>query len=129
MTKAKVRKERKTCMVCTKRYLTGAALIYKGKPPEQETMWGLCPDHGKLRDQNLIALVVIDPTKSNVPEPGETVLPDVVHRTGVVVYVPRPTYRTLFGDDPPDTGVAFVPPDVQAILERIKAAKDGTQPH
>jgi hypothetical protein len=111
-------------MVCTKKYFTGAMLIFMGKAPVEEQAWGLCPTHRKLRDRNLIALVEVEPGKSmttgmDYMEPGNA------HRTGVVVYLSRSIFNYIFQGEPPETGVAYVSPEVIAVLQKIK--QGGTQ--
>jgi hypothetical protein len=105
-------------MVCTKKYSTGAALIFKGKAPAEEKTWGLCPTHRQLKERNLIALVEVDPSKSMALM--DEMRPENAHRTGLVVYLSRSIYNTIFQGEPPDNGVAFVSPDVIAILQKIK---------
>lgn len=107
-------------MVCTKKYFTGAMLIYMGKAPAEEGTWGLCPVHRRLRDRNLIALVEVDPDKS-IQTGSEIMLPENAHRTGTVVYLSRSIFSTIFHGEPPDNMVAFVPPEVVAILQKLKA--------
>jgi hypothetical protein len=124
MERSRVRKEHKLCMVCNKRYFTGAMLIFVGKAPAEEKAWGLCPAHRKLRERNLIALVEVDPTKS-MPTSFDTMLPDQAQRTGLVIYLSRSIFNLIFQGEPPDSGVAFVPPEVVAILQKIK--QGGTQ--
>lgn len=123
MERSRVRKERFTCMVCTKKYLTGSILIYVGKRPREPTQWGFCPPHQRMKDRNLIALVEVDPTKSI--RSGTTIMvPENAHRTGVVVYLSRTIFSSMFRGDPPDNGIAFVPPEVVAMLQKLKG---GTQ--
>jgi hypothetical protein len=111
-------------MVCTKKYFTGAMLIFMGKAPVEEEAWGLCPIHRRLRERNLIALVEVDPSKSMLTG-FDTMLPDQAHRTGLVIYLSRSIFNLIFQGEPPDSGVAFVPPEVVAILQKIR--QGGTQ--
>jgi hypothetical protein len=113
-------------MVCLRRYPTGGVLIHKGKrPPRTKLDWGLCLQHKRHHIHKLIALVEIDPTKSN-PDKA----PDEVVRTGTVIYLSRPLYDHIFTGDPPESGVAFVGPEVVAILQRLRQIwNDGSQVH
>jgi|SRR5215471_2390936 len=125
---SKVYTERKTCIVCKAVYKTGAVLIYRGARPPGDGKWGLCGTHRRLKNKGLIALVEVDPDKSI--KTGEIVMtPDNAHRTGTVAYIGRNVYEQIFNGDPPYNGVAFVPPEVMATLQRFHAlwTGEGTQ--
>lgn len=111
-----VSREKQTCMVCLKQTPTGGLLITKSKPRVE---WGLCPDHARMKDRNLIAMVEVDPTKSMTYE-DNSMLPGMAHRTGTVVYLSRSAFRHIFYGETPDNGVCFVQPEVVAMLQRLE---------
>jgi len=116
-------------MVCGTLYRTGALLIHKSQPirrPSPE--WAMCQKHELYRDRNFIALVEVDPVKSNIYDDYH-LLPEDAVRTGPIVYMQRTVFRQFFRDEPPDNGVCYVPPEVLALLQRFKHRSQGQEDH
>lgn len=126
--KSHVSMEQHVCVVCGKQYDTGTILLDKRMRATLErhtvTGMGMCPEHAAKREQGYVALIECDPKKSDVS--GSTARPDKVWRTGNVVHLRREAWENVFDVPVPDNMVAFVEPDVVAMLERMsKESTDG----
>jgi hypothetical protein len=130
MGKSYVRVERKKCMVCGSLYLTGAVLVHRERPDKPQVReWGMCHKHQALKNRNLIALVEVEPTKSHITERDfqSHMEPQHAYRTGIVVWMDRAVFASFFLDDPPDTGVCYVPTEVIALLQRFAHLLQGRE--
>lgn len=56
----------------------------------------LCPACRAFRDQGYIALVECDPEKSGNPKTGQRLMPEEVHRTGLIIRVDEETFAAVF---------------------------------
>lgn len=56
----------------------------------------LCPACRAFRDQGFIALVECDPEKSGNPKTGQRLMPEEVHRTGLIILVDEETFTAVF---------------------------------
>lgn len=90
------------CTVCGKTHETNEILIHKNlknvfpssgkaKPDHYE----LCEEHRKLFNDGYLALVGIDPEKSEFG-PEDVILPSNAHRTGHVVHMRRKAFLGVF---------------------------------
>lgn len=126
--KSHVSMEQHVCVVCGKQFDTGTILLDKRMRATLErhtiTGMGMCPAHTEKREQGYVALIECDPEKSDVS--GNTARPDKVWRTGNVVHLKREAWERIFDTPVPENMVAFIEPDVVAILEKMsKEASDG----
>lgn len=89
MSKSYVSMETKQCLVCAKEFNVGVLLdrrLRDSLEPKTLTGYGLCDEHNKLFEDEYIALIGIDESKSTVESNGN-ILPHNAYRTGNVIYV------------------------------------------
>ena len=89
MSKSYVSMETKQCLVCTKEFNVGILLDRRlSNSLESKTLtgYGLCDEHNKLFEDEYIALIGIDESKSTVETNGN-ILPHNAYRTGSVAHV------------------------------------------
>ena len=114
--KSHVSMEMAMCPVCCNKHSTGILFHKRLKPVlERETVthWDLCPNCKKLKDDGYIALVGIDPDRSESPY-----TPKSVWRTGEVAHLRSHVFYSMFGDE--DIKVlAFCP---ASVIEQLKQA-------
>lgn len=120
MDKSHVSLEMKVCIVCGHKYSAGV-LIQKNLRPtlERETItgYGMCEEHQKLSDDGYLALVGIDPTKSEIL-PNGNVKPEGVYRTGNVAHIRRTVMHQVIDAKLPDgQEVVFVEDEVIHLLK------------
>ena len=119
MTKSYVSMEQNVCLVCATSFDTGAILLDRRirNSMEQHTVtgWGLCPEHQKLHDEGYVALVGIDPDRSERPYKPET-----VYRTGRVAHLKREAWDKVFNGDTPQGPMVFCGDDVFGVLEKLQ---------
>lgn len=99
MDKSHVAMEQRVCVVCTKKYDTGNILLDKRLRPSlsQPTTVGpgICPEHAKLHEDGYLALIEIDPTKSNDIQSSKVKQEDA-YRTGSIAHIRRVVAKELF---------------------------------
>lgn len=123
--KASQSTERLSCIVCCAEYESEVLIMDADMREMLEKLgiakWGLCPTCRALRDEGFIALVECDPEKSGNPKAGQRVLPDKVHRTGVMVRIPQEVFYSLFGRPAfARMPCVYVPPGViQQLRDRM----------
>jgi len=120
MDKSHVSLEMKVCIVCGHKYSAGV-LIQKNLRPtlERETVtgYGMCEEHQKLSDDGYLALVGIDPTKSEIL-PNGNVKPEGVYRTGNVAHIRMAIMHQVINAKIPDgQEVVFVEDEVIHLLK------------
>jgi hypothetical protein len=121
--KSHVSLEQRACLVCGNTYDTGSILLDRHLKAslEQHTVtgWGLCPEHKKIHEEGFIALIEVDPGKSERPDANDILQPWQVYRTGVVTYMRREAFLQLF--DIPDSQhlvpCVFVEPKVTELIK------------
>ena len=118
MSKSYVGMEDKICMVTGKRFTIG--LIFDKKMRDKldthnVTGWGISPEVQEKFDDNFVALVAIDETKSTMK--NGRIQPEDAWRTGEIVYLRRPAFIDIF-DTPDVKEFTFVD---QEVLEFLKA--------
>ncbi len=89
MSKSHVSMETKQCLVCAKEFNVGILLdrrLRDSLEPKTLTGYGLCDEHSKLFEDEYIALIGIDESKSTVEINGN-ILPHNAYRTGNVIHV------------------------------------------
>jgi hypothetical protein len=128
--KSHVSMEQHLCLVCGRPFETGAILLDRRLRRSMErhtiTGWDLCDEHRKLHEEGFVALVEIDPAKSEQPTAGDKLLPHQVWRTGKLAHLKREVFSRIFDVvAEPNTPCAFVEPEVMAMLEAMAA---DTQP-
>lgn len=129
MDKSHVSLEMKVCIVCGHKYSAGV-LIQKNLRPtlERETItgYGMCEDHEKLSKDGYLALVGIDPTKSEIL-PNGNVKPEGVYRTGNVAHIRRTIMHQVIDAKLPDgQEVVFVEDEVIHMLKK-RIEEDNTR--
>ena len=115
--------EKNVCPICSKQHEHNTGiLIHKNlrKIPEDKTItgFGLCKSCDDLTEE-YIALVAIDPTKSDIR--GD-VVKDIsdAHRTGEIMHVRRTIISELFNTDlDPSLPLIFVEEDVITKLKEM----------
>lgn len=125
--KSYVSMEQQVCMVCGKTYDTGTILLDRRLKESMEghtvTGMGLCPEDEQKYKEGYLALVEINPSKSK--EHKGKIKPEDAYRTGVVVHIRRTVARKILNipiaDDLP---VAFIPPEVTAMLQEMMSEKN-----
>lgn len=120
--KSHVSMEQHVCVVCGKPFDTGVILLDKRMRQTLErntvTGFGMCAEHEAKRAEGYIALIECDPKKTKVA--GDRVAnPADAYRTGTVVHVRREVWEKLFTSPVPEKLIAYVDPEVVALLERM----------
>lgn len=110
MSKSFVTLEQQVCIVCGNPFDTGSLLIDRRMSNrfEQRTITGrgMCPEHQALHDEGYVALVGIDPDKSDTH--GGTVLEKGAYRTGNIMHVRRSAWSNIFDAPLPPGPMAYV---------------------
>lgn len=98
MYKSHVSMETKQCLVCAEEFNVGILLdrrLHDSLEPKTLTGFGLCDEHIKLFEDEYIALIGIDESKSTVETNGN-ILPHNAYRTGNVIHVKYHVLEGLF---------------------------------
>ena len=138
--KSYVTMEQKVCKVCTEKYDTGALLLDKRLKEVFDTNtttgWGMCPTCETAKANGYIALVGIDPDKSDINTDTNTLKPKDAYRTGVIVHIRQEAWNDIMKVPIPPEGICFVEPAVVASLkilmhpdDRIKAGLEEITAH
>lgn len=88
MSKSHVSMETKQCLVCAKEFNVGVLLDRRLRDSlESKTLtgYGLCDEHNELFEDEYIALIGIDESKSTIT--NGNILPENAYRTGSVAHV------------------------------------------
>jgi hypothetical protein len=108
------------CPICGKTHDTGSLLLNKRleQTLEQRTVtgFGLCEPCKKLEDDGYIALIGIDPLKSQTPYG-----PSTVYRTGSVAHLRKTAWDCVFDVSCPTTPFAYCPQEVIELLQKATA--------
>ncbi len=130
------------CVVCGNEYSTNEiALDTKPRKIFHRSTcmgWGECPEHKTLLDQDNVAMVEIDVSKSVVHE-NSKIKKGEEYRTGRVAIVDRPSLQKIVNMDISSHRVVMIdksqfdelfPPDVMATVpeEDLPTAKPATVP-
>lgn len=126
--------EKEICSVCGTSYNTGNLLIDKrmteSLKKETITGFGMCPEHDKMRENGYIALVEIDPAKSQYyidDEGHEKLKLEDAYRTGRYVHVTIAVAEKLFNIPVTKHPICFIQPDVFSRLIALqKKAEEKT---
>lgn len=122
MTKSHVSMEQRICLVCCCKFDTGAILMHKRMrqtlEPHTTTGWGLCPEHKKLHEDDFVALVEVDRSKST--STNGVIKPEDAYRTGNVAHLKREVWDGVFNTKAPPstTPVVFIE---QGIIEKLQS--------
>jgi hypothetical protein len=107
--KSPVRLAQRECIICGTHYGTGEILLDKRMRQSMDRYTlvgnGICPEHQKLIDDGFVLLV--EATERN----GDT------YRTGTFLQVKRTAWPQMFNTEAPPKGVAFITPDVVAMIK------------
>ena len=98
MSKSYVSMETKQCLVCAKEFNAGVLLdsrLRDSLEPKTLTGYGLCDEHNELFEDEYIALIGIDESKSTVETNGN-ILPHNAYRTGNVIHVKYSVLKGFF---------------------------------
>lgn len=91
-----------------------------GEPPLRKA-WGLCPEHQRYWDDDYVALIEIDPSRTPVPHTFET-----AYRTGNIALLRRPVAEALF-EQPCPTPIVLIELGVLDIIkERLSTSTGGS---
>lgn len=112
--------EQAMCPICGKTFDTGSILMMgmnRGKEASRHTVThlDLCPDDKQKLDDGYIALVAIDPEKSDLSD--GLAKPESAYRTGALAHIRRPLAKEMLGIDDPDIPFVYVDEEVIKILE------------
>lgn len=114
-----VRMGKHLCVVCAKEHESGEILIHKRlqEIPEGKTLtgWGMCPECKRLEDDGYIALVEIDPQKSNAKTASKVKQNDA-YRTGRIMHIRKAVADELF-NVPITTPMVWIDPELWSRLE------------
>lgn len=98
MSKSHVSMETKQCLVCAKEFNVGVLLdrrLRDSLEPKTLTGYGLCDEHNELFEDEYIALIGIDESKSTFETNGN-ILPHNAYRTGNAIHVKYPVLEGFF---------------------------------
>lgn len=119
--KSFVAMEKNVCLVCGKVFDSGAILVHKRLQNIREkdaiTGWGLCEEDQAMYDKGYIALVGIDPEKSNASV-GSNIRPQDAFRTGSLAHLRRSVCGQVFNVTLPDDIPAIFVED--GVIEKLK---------
>lgn len=122
--KSHVSLEQQVCQVCGAIFDTGAILLDKRLRSSMErhttTGWGLCPEHQKLFDDGYVAIIEIDPQKTNLPVGQARVELQQMWRTGRVAHIRREAFSRIFSASL-DTDQACIAAEA-GVIDRLEAA-------
>lgn len=117
--KSHVTMEQNVCIVCGKEFDTGNLLIDKQLRQRFEsktvTEFGMCPKHQKLKDKGFIALIGIDPKKSEELMNGN-IKPESAYRTGKVAHLKEEVFNKIFNCGH-NNGIVFCDDE---LIEKLK---------
>lgn len=121
--KSYVSMEQKLCEVCAKPYDSGAILLDKRLKDsmEQHTITGIegkCPECQKKFDEGYIALVEIDPIKSNIAG-RQRINQEDVYRTGTLVHLKENVFNKVFNGAEHRNGICFIDHEVTEKLQSM----------
>lgn len=114
------------CIICTKKYDSGAILLdmQLRKRMESHTLTGsgMCPE---CTDQSKthIALVVINPSKSTVID--NLIKPQDAYRTGKIIWLRNEVFPRIFNLDLSKGKFMFIEEEAASKLEKIKVEGTG----
>jgi hypothetical protein len=116
--------ERRICIVCGAQYDTNSLLIDGRLQASLDkytvTGWGLCSTDQQLYKAGFVALVEVDPAKSDSPFEDGCVRPDQVYRTGICAHLRRDiAVQVLNIPIRPSQPCVFVEP---GVIQRLQTA-------
>lgn len=127
MSKSFVTMEREVCPVCGDEHDTGNLLMDRRLKARFEkhttTGWGLCEEHQLLYKQGFVALVEIDPDKSNAAS-KDTIDMEDAYRLGRLAHIKRDIWEEMTGLDTKDHPVVYVDSQVIDYLQEIAPQGD-----
>lgn len=123
--------EQSQCPVCGKCFDTGSLLLDRRlrETFERHTVTGIemCPECKKLRDDGYIALVEIDPARSQMG--GGLVKPEDAWRTGRKAHIREAVWSKVFPSLPvPPKGLAYIGPGVIESLQAMMPDSGNARP-
>lgn len=107
--KSHVALQQALCPVCAVKHDTGVIIdkfMRNTLESKVVTHWQMCPEHEKLKSEGYIALVGIDPTRS------EEASMNGVFRTGNLAFLKTDRWGDVFTVPAPESGVCFAEDDV-----------------
>ena len=120
MSKSYVSMETKQCLVCGTEYNAGVLInrnLRKTLESKTLTGYGLCDEHQKLFEDEYIALIGIDESKSTVETNGN-ILPENAYRTGSVAHVKYSVLEGFF-NIPIDKSLPIIFVE-DAVIDKLK---------
>ena len=125
--KSYVTMEQHLCLVCGNPYDTGAVLLDRRLRNRYNkhtlTAWGMCPEHEALRQDDYIALVGCDESKSTKQANGNLV-PGGAYRTGAIAHLKRHVWENIIDVPVPEQMVCFCEEEVIQMLQGMQQASE-----
>jgi hypothetical protein len=122
--KSHISLEQRLCQVCGATFDTGSILLDKRLRASMErhttTGWGLCPEHQKLFDDGYVAIIEIDPQKTNLSTAQTRVKLQQMWRTGRVAHIRREAFSRIFSVSL-EADQACIAAEA-GVIERLEAA-------
>ena len=109
------------CPVCANKHDTGVIInrrLEKTFEPKIVTHWQMCPEHEKLKSEGYVALVGIDPAKSDGTKLHE------VFRTGSLAFLKADRWSDVFDIPEPEHGVCYAENAVIDMLAKASPNSD-----
>ena len=123
MEKSYVSMEKKVCAVCTKEFETNSILLDRRLRNSMErytvTGFGHCPECQAKIDEGFLALVVIDPSKSE-RLPNGNMSAEGAWRTGEIIFLKRSC--KIFVPKPPPVDMVFIDEEAAAKIKSMAEA-------
>lgn len=134
MSKSYVAIEKEKCIVCGHDFDTGALLLNRQLREVFDSMgvvtgWGICPPCKEFYDDEYVALVAIDESKSMAMKGATTIKPENAYRTGEIVHLRASAFERMFNvpcRKPDGTlfPMMFVDPDVVEMLKKMQSESE-----
>lgn len=124
--KSHVSLEQHRCKVCGITFDTGSLLLDKRLRASMErhttTGWGLCPEHQKLFSDDYVALIEVDPERSEKLPGALWMKSESAYRTGRLAHIKRDVFNKVF-DVPIEADQPCVFVEI-GVIERLEAMVD-----
>jgi hypothetical protein len=123
--KSYVSMEYKICPVCGRKHNYNCGILMDTRVKDtldRETITGegMCEEHQNMCDDGYIALIGIDPEKSELPEKEGKVDPSKVYRTGSIAHIHKDMFGSMF-DVEHEGPIILVSEQVIKEIEKIAA--------
>lgn len=112
------------CPICGVKHSYKAGILLNKrlqtiKPEETLTGYGICEEDQQRIDDGYIALVIVDPSKSNLEEDA-TVQIENVYRTGGLIFMKRAFFSRMVNKEiSEDTPMVFIDPETAETIKKL----------